>query len=283
MPELPEVETVVRRLRPEMVGRAFAQVRVTWPRTVATGADQLCRTLPGWRVAALERRGKFLLFALARATAGRAVPGDGGEPAGALLIHLRMTGRLNVEPPGAPAGRFTRVAFDLDDGRALHFDDVRKFGRVFLVPQAEAVTGMLGPEPLAEDFTLAAFRRLLVGRARQLKPLLLDQTFLAGLGNIYADEVLYRARLHPLRRTDTLTPEETRRLHRAIRDTLRKAIEHHGTSFDWAYAGGNYQELLNVYDRAGQPCPRCGTPVVRTVVGQRGTYYCPECQARASR
>jgi formamidopyrimidine-DNA glycosylase len=283
MPELPEVETVVRRLRPDMVGRTFTRVHVTWPRAVATGADQLRRALPGHQVTALERRGKFLLFELVGAMPGHAGRAEGGEPAGVLLIHLRMTGRLNVEAPGAAAGRLTRVAFELDDGRALHFDDARKFGRVFFVPRAEMVTGALGPEPLAEDFTLAAFRRLLAGRARQLKPLLLDQTFLAGLGNIYADEVLYRARLHPLRRTDTLSPEETRRLHRAIRDTLRRAIEHHGTSFDWAYAGGNYQELLNVYDRAGQPCPRCGTPVERTVVGQRGTYFCPECQVRLAR
>jgi formamidopyrimidine-DNA glycosylase len=152
---------------------------------------------------------------------------------------------------------------------------------VFLVGAPESVTAALGPEPLAPEFTLGDFRARLAGRARQLKPLLLDQTFLAGLGNIYADEALHRARLHPLRRADGLSPAESARLYRAIRATLAAAIALQGTSFDWAYQNGGYQERLRVYDRAGRACPRCRTPIVRTIVGQRSTYYCPACQPPA--
>ncbi len=268
MPELPEVESFSRRLRPELVGRTFTDAQVFWPRTVATGADVLCRELPGRGIERVGRRGKFLVFEL-----------RGGA---AVLLHLRMTGRLEVVPAGDVPGRFTRVAFGLDDGRVLCFDDARKFGRVYLVPDVELVTGALGPEPLDDGFTVQAFARSLAQRARRLKPLLLDQTFLAGLGNIYVDESLHLAGLHPLRRADTLAAAEVARQHPAIRKTLNAAIERNGTSIDWAYPGGGYQLRLRVYDRAGLPCRRCGTLIERTVVGQRGTYYCPRCQRAES-
>jgi formamidopyrimidine-DNA glycosylase len=265
MPELPEVETIVRRLRPDLVGRTIAGVTVAWPRTVATGARALARDLPGRQVTALARRAKYLLFSLS----------DGRT----LLVHLRMTGRLDLAPPGYAPGRALRVDFALDNGYRLRFEDERKFGRVWLVDDPEQVTGALGPEPLAEDFTPALFRARLAGKARQLKPLLLDQAFIAGLGNIYTDEALNLARLHPLRRANSLSAPEGMRLYRAIRRTLEDAIANQGTSFDWAYRNGGYQERLRVYDRAGRECRRCCTPIVRTVVGQRGTYYCPRCQS----
>jgi formamidopyrimidine-DNA glycosylase len=144
--------------------------------------------------------------------------------------------------------------------------------------QAEDVTGALGPEPLAPGFTARHLGQRLAGRKRRLKPLLLDQTFLAGVGNIYADEALHRAGLHPLRRSDALKPEEVRALWRAIRGALRAGLRHNGASIDWVYRGGSFQSLFRVYDRAGEPCRRCGTPIRRIVVGQRGTHFCPRCQ-----
>ncbi len=147
------------------------------------------------------------------------------------------------------------------------------------MPQAEDVTGSLGPEPLARSFTAARLGRMLAARQRLLKPLLLDQTFIAGLGNIYADEALHRAGLHPLRRSDSLTPEEVKALWRGIRQALQTGLRHNGASIDWAYRGGSFQNHFRVYDRAGEPCDTCGTPIRRIVVGQRGTHFCPGCQA----
>jgi formamidopyrimidine-DNA glycosylase len=263
MPELPEVETIVRQLRDggrghvsSVIGKRIERVTVKWPRHVAQpSARALQQGLRGQRVRALDRRGKYLVFQLSR---------------GFMLIHLKMSGDLKLVPAGAAAEPHAHTIFHFTDGTALRFTDTRKFGKVFWVAQAEEVTGGLGPEPLEPGFTPARLGRMLAERRRALKPLLLDQTFLAGLGNIYTDEALHMARLHPLRRSDSLSPAEAR--------TLWRAIRHNGASIDWVYRGGGYQNHFRVYDRAGQPCPTCGTPIRRIVVGQRGTHFCPQCQ-----
>jgi len=271
MPELPEVETVVRELRegsaargPSVVGKTITRVTVRWPRHIAfPSARALQRQLPGQRVQAVRRRGKYLLFDLT---------------AGVLLIHLKMSGDLAVVNGRAQPDKHAHTIFHFSDGTALRFSDTRKFGKVFFVPQAEDVTGRLGPEPLERGFTAARLGSMLAARRRLLKPLLLDQTFIAGLGNIYTDEALHLAGLHPLRRSDSLTAAEVRALWAAIRRALRSGIRHNGASIDWVYRGGGMQHHFRVYDRAGEPCLRCGTPVRRIVVGQRGTHFCPSCQ-----
>ena len=270
MPELPEVEHIVRGLRPLLVGRTVVRATVLWPRTVACpDADQLPSQIAGRRVRSGGRRGTYIVL---------------GLDAGCLLIHLKMSGRLRWTSRDEPAGPHTRLVLELDDGHRLRFDDPRKFGRVYLVQDPDQVTAALGPEPLADEFTLDSLRRLLEGRRGRLKSLLLNQRFLAGVGNIYADEVLFHARLHPLRRAGSLSPEEQERLFEAIRDVLARAIEGHGTTLDdRGYVdaegeSGRYQEQIAVYGRTGKPCRCCDTPVVRTVIGQRSAHYCPKCQ-----
>jgi formamidopyrimidine-DNA glycosylase len=270
MPELPEVETIVRELRtggqrgPAVVGQTIAAVTVRWPRHIATPSPRAFqRRLVGQRIVRLARRGKYLVFYLTRDV---------------MLIHLKMSGDLVAANGKAPRDRHAHTIFHFKSGQSLRFSDTRKFGRVFLVGRMEEVTGSLGPEPLARSFTAHRLGDRLAARRRRLKPLLLDQTFLAGLGNIYTDEALYRAKLHPLRRSDSLTPGEVRALWRSIRRTLQSGIRHNGASIDWVYRGGGFQNHFSVYDRAGEPCGTCGTPIRRIVVGQRGTYFCPTCQ-----
>jgi formamidopyrimidine-DNA glycosylase len=270
VPELPEVEHIVRGLRPLLVGRTVVGAAVLWPRTVACpDADRFPAQIAGRRVQSVGRRGKHIVI---------------GLDAGCLLIHLKMSGRLRWTSPDEPAGPHTRLLLDLDDGHRLRFDDPRKFGRVYLVQDPSQVTGALGPEPLAGGFTLPDLRGLLARRKGRLKSLLLNQYFLAGVGNIYADEVLFHARLHPLRRANSLNPEEQERLFEAIRDVLERAIVGHGTTLDdQGYVdaegeSGRYQEQIAVYGRTGKPCRCCDTPVVRTVIGQRSAHYCPKCQ-----
>ena len=271
MPELPEVETVVRNLREPLIGRTFTHVAIYWNRTVARpSASGLRRLLPGLRILAINRRAKYLVFELGSVAAE--------PPTDSLLIHLKMSGRLEIAPLGRPIDKHDRVIFDLDDGRQLRFNDTRKFGRVYLVARPEEVTGKLGPEPLGDDFSVSAFMALITRRAGRLKPLLLDQTFIAGVGNIYADEALWLAQLHPLRRADSLSDVEVRALYRGIRKALRDGIRHNGASFDWVYPEGNYQNEFRVYDREGEACRRCKRPIRRIVVGQRGTHFCSHCQ-----
>ena len=272
MPELPEVETVVRELRAaDLGGRTIARARVFWPRTIAApAAERFARDIRGRIIRALARRAKYVVVAL-----------SGGFT---LLVHLRMSGHLDVRPPKTRPRRHDRVILTFDDGRQLHFEDTRKFGRVWLVRDPAAVLGCLGPEPL--DLAPADFRQALAARARRLKPLLLDQAFLAGIGNIYADEALWLARLHPERRAASLTAAQAAALLRAIRAVLRKGIRNQGTTLS---GGGTHfvlprgergrnQERLNAYGQAGSPCPRCGTPIKRLLVGQRATHICPTCQ-----
>ena len=272
MPELPEVETIRADLAALLPGRRFTGAEVLWPGTIdRPPADELDAVLRGHTILGLDRRGKYLILHL-----------DG---AAALVVHLRMTGRLRWREAGAPREKHARVVLFLDDGHELHFDDQRKFGRMYFVPDEGGLAEVLarvGPEPLVEAFTRPALKRMLAGRRSMLKPLLLDQGFLAGLGNIYVDEALWRARLHPLRRSDSLTPAEIDRLHEGIVAALRQGIANRGTTLsdyqDLAGARGTNQESLFVFRREGQPCPRCGTPIERLRIGGRATHVCPHCQ-----
>ena len=271
MPELPEVESLARMLRdggpegaPPLVGRRIVGVRLAWPGQVDRPTPRLFRArLRGRTVRAVGRRAKYLVVGLDRGT---------------LLLHLRMSGDLRLARTGSPPDRFTRSVLRLDTGWELRFTDARKFGRLFLVDDPAEVLGGLGPEPLDEAFSAAALRRRLRGTRRMLKPLLLDQRFVAGVGNIYADEALHRAGLHPARRSDSLTASEARALWRGLRAALRQGLRHNGASIDWVYRGGDYQNHFRVYQRAGAPCGVCRTPVVRIVLAQRGTHFCPACQ-----
>jgi formamidopyrimidine-DNA glycosylase len=268
MPELPEVETVVRKFRPGLVGRRFAGFESSWPRNTSPSVRTVREAIVGRRVAALARRAKWIVFEL--------------EPRGYLLVHLRMSGRLEwAADHGLPA--HTRAVWGLDDGRRLAFADARKFGRIVYSDALEEATASLGVEPLAREFTVARLGELLKGRSRRLKPLLLDQAVIAGLGNIYADEALFRAGLHPLVRCDRLRPPQVERLHAAIRAVLREAIRRNGTQIDWVYPEGRMQSYLRVYGRTGEPCVACRTPITALRVGQRGTHICPRCQRRPRR
>ena len=293
MPELPEVETVARDLQRWVAGATIVDAEVRWERTIRhpQPGDRFAAELRGATIHRVGRRAKSVLLHLA----------DGRV----MTVALRMTGALIVATPGTPDDRYARVVFRLADGRELRYRDVRKFGRIGLwerggVPRrrgtgtgrrvAESrapyrvgdVFARHGPEPLAHSFSSARLAERLKGRSARLKTLLLDQTFIAGVGNIYADEALWRARLHPLRAADTLTAPEVRRLHRAVRAVLRQGIANRGTSLgDYVGADdepGDNAERLAVYQRTGQPCLRCGRPISRIVVGQRSTHFCPRCQ-----
>jgi len=278
MPELPEVETIARGLREPLVGRQFTGVRIGWENLVARPTvKEFVRGLVGQRILGVKRRGKYLIFAL-----------SGGK---SLIIHLRMTGRLLIKNPDDELDKYDHLIFELDDGRKLpcscttgqlRFNNVRKLGRVYLVDDEDEIVGKLGPEPLDDDFTPAGFAALLSGRRGRIKPLLLNQRFMAGVGNIYADEALFAARIHPERRADALTTEDIERLYGAIRRVLHQGIENRGTTLsdylDAEGREGRNQEYLRVFRRTGQHCPRCGVPIERTVVGGRGTYFCPRCQ-----
>jgi formamidopyrimidine-DNA glycosylase len=308
MPELPEVETTVRDLKPHLIGHAIIRASVHWDRTIAhPDTRAFARDIPGHIVRDITRRGKFLVFHLEKraaeergrtekgrkqtaATRRRSAESPGEQYAAGrtrdrapkyLLVHLRMTGGFAFHQPREHRDKHVHVVLRLDDGRELRFRDPRKFGRMWLVDDPELITGKLGPEPF--EIAKKEFSDRIRQRKGRLKPLLLNQAFLAGIGNIYADESLWYARLRPLREVSTLTDAEAVALHKAIRRVLKKAIGAGGTSFDQNYRRvdgmiGEFEENLRVVGRAGEPCFRCGTAIVKTVVGQRGTYYCPHCQ-----
>jgi len=273
MPELPEVQTVASELDARLRGRVIEGAEVLWPRTVGHPApDEFVAAIAGERIVGVGRRAKYILIRL-----------DGG---GQLVLHLRMTGRVTIEPAHAPRDPYTRLVLRLDGGDELRFADTRKFGRFYLVPAGEMLPlrsfATLGPEPLEEEFTPDLFAARVAARRGNVKSALLDQRLVAGLGNIYVDEALFRARLHPRRTLQSLSREEIAALHEAIVHVLRRALGRGGTSFSdyrttWGHLGG-YQEELSVFRKAGAPCPRCGTPIERDVVAGRGTHYCPRCQ-----
>jgi formamidopyrimidine-DNA glycosylase len=264
VPELPEVETVVRGLQGPLVGRTFTGVTVLWPNIIQTPISQLQADLPGQQIKAITRRGKYLQFQLSS--------GD------YLLLHLKMSGDLLVEPTSDPVHQHVRTIFDLDNDHQLRFKDTRKFGRVYLVADPAQVVGKLGPEPLADDFSLRDFSSLFTGRQGRLKPLLLNQHFIAGIGNIYGDESCHLAGIHPARQANTLTPTELEKLYYAIRQVLQAGITHKGASLDAVYRGGEFQNHFQVYSRTDEPCLRCGHTIARMVLGGRSTHYCPQCQ-----
>jgi formamidopyrimidine-DNA glycosylase len=274
MPELPEVETISRTLRqglpnqPALIGHRILAARLLWARTLAEPTPvKFHRRLIGQTIENITRRGKFLVFHLSRDW---------------LLFHLRMSGDLLVRPANTTPETHDRLLLELDDGWQLAFNDARKFGRVWLVNDLDHVLGDLGPEPLDENFSALDFFDCLQHTHRQLKPLLLDQSFIAGLGNIYVDESLNLAGLHPLTVSNHLTGQQAELLLTSIRTVLRDGIFRNGASIDWVYRGGDFQNYFRVYQRTGEPCPKCGTPIARITVGQRGTHYCPHCQPLSS-
>ncbi len=278
MPELPEVETLVRRLRKPAISRTIINTRVLWQRTIGQPTpDEFAHQLRGLTITAINRRAKYLVFELTprAATTRRAHP---AEPTHFLLIHLKMSGKLSVVDAAAPIEKHDRVIFDLDNGQQLRFNDVRKFGRMHLVPHFDVVTGAHGPEPLSDEFTLKRFREMIRDRSGAIKPLLLNQQFLSGVGNIYADESLWYAKIHPLRKASSLKDAEIAALYRSIRRVLKQAIDDQGTDAGDGVIEGDYQP--RIYGREGRPCYRCHRPIHKTVVGQRGTHYCPTCQPK---
>lgn len=270
MPELPEVETIARILRlgspsqPSVVGRHILGANLLWERTLAEPSpEEFNSRLLHQAIETTGRRGKFLQLRLTSDW---------------LLFHLRMSGDLLVRPSGTPAEPHDRLVITLEGEVDLAFNDARKFGRAWLVDEVDRVVGDLGPEPLDGDLSLDDFFARLHATRRQIKPLLLDQKFLAGLGNIYVDEALNLAKLHPLTPANSLTPEQAGCLLEGIRTVLRAGIQRSGASIDWVYRGGDFQNYFRVYQRTGLPCPECGTPIARIIVGQRGTHFCPHCQ-----
>jgi formamidopyrimidine-DNA glycosylase len=270
MPELPEVETFRRHLlqgssgAPSILGKKILDAELLWNRTlVSPTPEEFIQLVQGQYVTGVSRRGKNLIIQLAR---------------DALIIHLRMSGDIIVEEKTKPLGKHYRLVLNFSDSYRLAFNNIRKFGRVWLTRDPEAFLSHLGPEPLGDDFTVEKFQEILGSRSRQLKNFLLDQEMIAGLGNIYTDEALYRARLHPTVKTNTLNSSQVQLLWQSIREVLLEGIKNQGSSIDWMYRGGDYQKYLSVYNLEGQPCKRCQTPVQRIKIAQRSTYLCPSCQ-----
>jgi formamidopyrimidine-DNA glycosylase len=264
MPELPEVETIARTLKSELVGEIILSADVRWARTLATPAlIQFKKQISGQKIVDVSRRAKYLIIKLENYN---------------LLIHLRMSGDLLVRTGKIKMEKHDRLLLHLSNNKQLAFNDTRKFGRVWLTSQPEEILGKLGPEPLEKNFSAQWLFENLHDRKRQLKPLLLDQNFLAGLGNIYTDECLHIAKLHPQKLSNTVTQKQAEALHKAIRSVLKEGIRRNGASIDWVYRGGDYQNHFRVYDREGEPCSVCGAKIQKLTVGQRGTHICPNCQ-----
>lgn len=268
MPELPEVETVARKIEPDLIGRTIVSADVRWARTLATpSVKKFKEQIAGQKILGVSRRAKYLILLLENYN---------------LLIHLRMSGDLMVRKGKIKLEKHDRLVLTLKSKNGqlseLAFNDTRKFGRVWLINQPEKILGKLGPEPLEKDFTPEWLYENLRKRKRLLKPLLLDQTFLAGVGNIYADESLHIAKLHPQALSNVISQKQAKALHEAIVSVLKEGIRRNGASIDWVYRGGEYQNYFRVYDQEGKPCMVCDTKIQKIIVGQRGTHVCPKCQ-----
>jgi formamidopyrimidine-DNA glycosylase len=273
MPELPEVETVRRSLEKRLVGRTIRQVNIYMPKIIKIPEPKLfARFLEGQTIVDLQRRGKYLLFCLASGYV--------------WVTHLRMTGQFIYSKQEEPLLKHTHLTFTLDNGHQLRYVDIRQFGTMYLLRPDEfkKVRGLreLGPEPLGEEFTLEELYKKLAGKKGKVKQLLLNQSFVAGIGNIYADEILFDAGLHPERGADTLSPDEIEQFYHSIRKMLELGIANRGTTVrnyvDGDGRSGNFQELLKVYGRAGEPCYKCGRPLIKQRVAGRSSCYCPDCQ-----
>ncbi len=271
MPELPEVETTVRGIRPALKARIITDVWMDWPSGLVTPDPTTFQArIKGQRIHDVSRRAKYILIVLEADT---------------LLIHLKMTGRLYVVPNAHQdyADQWVHFHFQLDNDHQLRFSDSRKFGRVYLVTDTTTVLGKLGPEPLEANFTQQVFRQRIAPRTGQIKPLLLNQTFVAGLGNIYADEALHLAKIHPSRTADSLHDDEIEALWHGIRRALTDGIAREGASVNWYRkpdgTKGQAQNGLLVYGKTGDLCSTCHQAIIeKTVIGQRGTHFCPNCQ-----
>jgi len=271
MPELPEVETIKNELLPWVVGQSFTKVTIVDAKVVCGGsAREVRRGLIGQKIESLERRGKYLIFHLSN---GRS-----------LIIHLRMTGVLLLNPRGVD--RYARAGFHLSNGHRLVFSDRRRLGLIWLVDDADTVVCKLGPEPLDESFTPDILEQRLSRHHISIKAALLDQCIIAGIGNMYADEALFAARIHPLRKADSLSPEEVQALHHCVRRVLQAAIGSKGASVDTYVRPegelGTAHFDFKVAHRGGEPCPVCGCTIERVTVQNRGTCFCPRCQSFGS-
>jgi formamidopyrimidine-DNA glycosylase len=273
MPEMPEVETMVRDLAARVTGRTVTAVETTFPGLIVWPTyTEFDRRVSAQSIRTLSRRGKYALFGLAS--------GD------LLILHRGMSGSLLLRRPEQAMEQHVRLLFHLDDGSQLRFNDPRKFGKVYVMDatgnERELPWAHIGPEPLGNDFSSELLHSALRRRTGLIKPLLLNQRLVAGLGNIYVDEALHVARIHPERRAHTLTSPEVKRLHGAIRHVLGAAVERRGTTFstymDVEGRAGMYQDRLRVFGRQGSTCPRCGEAIEKIVVGGRGTHICPCCQ-----
>lgn len=278
MPELPEVETIKNDLvRAGLCSRAIRSVDIFWHRTLARpSAVEFQKQIKSMKIEKLSRRGKYLILELA------------GREKCFLIIHLRMSGRIDLKETGFVPRTHDRARLVLDDGSQLLFHDTRKFGRWYFVDDAEKIVGKLGIEPLDKNFTVGWLAEKIKNKSRALKPFLLDQSFIAGIGNIYADEALWYAKLHPETNTARLKAGEIKSLHAGIVKAIELGIRNAGTSMGVGKAnfysvggkrGGN-QEKLKVFRRTGEKCPRCHAKIVRIVVGQRSTHLCCDCQKR---
>lgn len=272
MPELPEVETVRRGLTKLVEGSTIKSVDVLYPKMVNLPPKDFENALKGKKIDRIDRRGKYLLIRLSDHLT--------------IVSHLRMEGKYDVEPDGAPLDKHTHVVFHLTDGRELRYNDTRKFGRMNLVDTGTemSVAGLktIGPEPTEQALTLDYITAIFKKSRKVIKPFLLDQSNIAGLGNIYADEVLWLSKINPKQPVNSLKPAQIKRLRKNIITEIQMAIDGHGTtvhSYSTAYGeAGNFQNHLNVYGKQGEPCPRCGTKIVKIKLAQRGTHYCPKCQ-----
>ncbi len=269
MPELPEVETVKNELSPHIIGHRITDVTLFWEGIVRQpSAQEFCSRLIGQERAGVARRGKYLIVSL-----------TGGE---FLIIHLKMSGSLLVSQDSSEPASYIRAIIHLDNNTKVFFRDPRKFGVMRLVTDANSVVGKLGPEPLAPDFTPQVLAQRLAKRTAPIKAVLLDQNFIAGVGNMYADEALFAARIHPLRPANSLSPDETQRLHQAIQQVLWSGISNKGAStstyFRPSGERGTAHFEFQVAHRGGKPCPVCGAPIQRLPIRSRGTYFCASCQ-----
>ncbi|MCB0352034.1 MAG: bifunctional DNA-formamidopyrimidine glycosylase/DNA-(apurinic or apyrimidinic site) lyase [Bdellovibrionales bacterium] len=267
MPELPEVESLAKELRRTLLGARIQRAWFDWPRTIAGVApNKFASAVSRQTILDVSRRGKYIVFSLQREKKGAS-----------LIFHLRMSGRMFLAKESVEPEKHDRFRFFLDDRRVLFFRDPRKFGRVYFVSHEEEVLHSLGPEPLSKEFSLDHLARILSRSKMRIKPLLLNQRFVAGLGNIYVDEALWRACLHPERRASSLSKTEVAQLRDAVRSTIREAIKKKGTDFgDGVVPGGKFSP--QAYGRTGEPCHRCESAIERIVVAQRGTHFCPRCQ-----
>jgi len=270
MPELPEVETICRKLVygdrsiPSIIGAKILTAEILWEGSLAEpSTEEFLERISNTEIQGIHRRGKYFVFELTEQK---------------LVMHLRMSGDLILTSDHEEIPKYARIVFYFNNGYHLNFVDSRKFGRVWLTCELEKILGSLGSEPLSEAYTSEILFADLQRHHRQIKPLLLDQSFIAGLGNIYTDEALYLAKIHPLKKSNEITRAQAEQLFKAIQTVLQKGIQMNGASIDWVYRGGNFQNSLMVYRRKGERCYNCGDEIKRIVVGQRGTHYCPTCQ-----